>query len=1228
MFRLHRHNNIPSRSGERIDFKFSNFQAIQVPKGWDKLFVSVISVETGKTVAKSSKAPVRNGNCQWTETLSESILISKDDSTKALEERLFKFVVAMGSARSGILGEATVNMAGYSCSKASVPVLLPLKKCNYGTVLQVKINCLTPRTKLRDEESKYSSSRPEEHNTDHHEMEIKSNRSDDSFSRNVESPSTSSNDLGSTSHPGELQSGETSFSASGSHHSFDSVEGSIGRENISPRNILDGGNFNLDGRQDSISSLNGTSHGNYPAEDPSESNHSLFNSGVRGPGNSAPDNCPESADSSSRVIAPSSSLMNSGSSKKNLLETAEDTIEELRAESKMWERNAEKLMVDLDILRKEFSDQSKKQADLDMELSAAYAERDSLKTEVEQLKLVLEESRLNQTSSMEDSTFRSEGAVRMQKELENEIMFQQESNASLVLQLKKSQDSNIELVNVLQELEETIEKQKVEIENLSALQSKISEMENSIQEKLEENRNLSLQLQESENNLQVNMKLIEQAFENKNNLTEKDCRWNETFCEIETEYRCKLSSKEKEIASLEAKLSESLVNRQSDESISTYESKMDLIREVETLKDKLQELERDCSELTNENLELLFKLKDFENNCMGRCKSYANSSCERPDELFATSDSEGSELKSETQDLQKELKKTVIKNDQLASLESHTVFPDLVEQIQMAFYHLKKPWYNIIPSHVNNEFESDLVNLVNFKNTDTTASKGWADSILNSIIGLNNLLEGRIVQCEEVIKCCELELKERNDDIAEAHKKLEDHNLRENNLSLFIQELESSNIYMEASFSGLEKDLKEKKLAVEKLDRKCSELEGQKRGLELHSLNLEKENVRFSERVSGLEAQLQQSQEKSSDHSKRVENLEANLYEMLEDFALKERMMTSEIDALIQENRNQKEELVLLERLLNQKYVEKTAEVESLVNDLELKLTVSEYERQQLIEETANMKVQLQKVTHLQDEILALKNELNVSTFEKEKLEVSLQSVSRDCKELKSEKIAFLQKTVSEFEECQQKKVVLEEKLQQMESDRSAREALYVQDAELKNELSRIMRENEQFQWKIQLLEDEKSQWLKKTQSLEEQIKLMEEQKKDQRPSRSKKDDNKQDFRDENPRGSGVDHIAKIQLLENELAQALEENNKYKIQLQRLMSEGRNNHAATLKSAAEGDMVPKERYERTKSSLETELRDLRDRYFHISLKYAEVEAERENLVMKLKATRNGKKWFS
>lgn len=66
----------------------------QVPKGWDKLFVSIISKENGKTIAKSGKALVRNGSCQWADIFSQSVLVSRDNSSKEMEDCLLKLLVS------------------------------------------------------------------------------------------------------------------------------------------------------------------------------------------------------------------------------------------------------------------------------------------------------------------------------------------------------------------------------------------------------------------------------------------------------------------------------------------------------------------------------------------------------------------------------------------------------------------------------------------------------------------------------------------------------------------------------------------------------------------------------------------------------------------------------------------------------------------------------------------------------------------------------------------------------------------------------------------------------------------------------------------------------------------------------------------------------------------------------------------------------------------------------
>ena len=52
-------------------------------------------METGKAFARTNKALVRSGSCQWSEAVSESVHFLQEDASKELEEKLFKFVVSM-----------------------------------------------------------------------------------------------------------------------------------------------------------------------------------------------------------------------------------------------------------------------------------------------------------------------------------------------------------------------------------------------------------------------------------------------------------------------------------------------------------------------------------------------------------------------------------------------------------------------------------------------------------------------------------------------------------------------------------------------------------------------------------------------------------------------------------------------------------------------------------------------------------------------------------------------------------------------------------------------------------------------------------------------------------------------------------------------------------------------------------------------------------------------------
>ncbi|KAK6938192.1 NT-type C2 domain [Dillenia turbinata] len=127
------------------------FHATHIPQsGWDKLFISFIPAHSGKATAKTTKANVRNGTCKWADPIYETTRLLQDAKTKLYDEKPYKLVVAMGSSRSSVLGEANINLADYADASKPSAVALPLIGCNSGTVLHVTVQLLTSKTGFRE----------------------------------------------------------------------------------------------------------------------------------------------------------------------------------------------------------------------------------------------------------------------------------------------------------------------------------------------------------------------------------------------------------------------------------------------------------------------------------------------------------------------------------------------------------------------------------------------------------------------------------------------------------------------------------------------------------------------------------------------------------------------------------------------------------------------------------------------------------------------------------------------------------------------------------------------------------------------------------------------------------------------------------------------------------------------------------------------------------------------
>ncbi|PWA70211.1 EEIG1/EHBP1 N-terminal domain-containing protein [Artemisia annua] len=140
----------PEKAKVKVVFRLQ-FHATHIPqKGWEKLFISFIPTETGKATAKTSKANVRNGMCKWADPVYETTRLLLDYTSKQYDDKLYRLVVGMGTSRSSILGEATINLADYADASQPAAISLPLTGSDHGTILHVSVQLLTAKTGFRE----------------------------------------------------------------------------------------------------------------------------------------------------------------------------------------------------------------------------------------------------------------------------------------------------------------------------------------------------------------------------------------------------------------------------------------------------------------------------------------------------------------------------------------------------------------------------------------------------------------------------------------------------------------------------------------------------------------------------------------------------------------------------------------------------------------------------------------------------------------------------------------------------------------------------------------------------------------------------------------------------------------------------------------------------------------------------------------------------------------------
>ncbi|KAG9149245.1 hypothetical protein Leryth_003232 [Lithospermum erythrorhizon] len=421
------------------------FHATQVAQiGIDALMVSVIPADVGKPTAKLEKAVVRDGSCYWENPVLVTVKFDREAKSGKILERIYKFVVATGSSKSGVVGEASIDFSNYAEATKVSSVSLPLKNSKFEILLHVSIQKLQESVDQRQfEESENLKDKVQDkslrvrlNNGDMDDANLITNTMEDGpFNKKV--PQTGDLNLKRRTSSGS----DVTMSSSDCSSSLDT-----------PAELQ----------------LKDRIH-----QDPSSLFSSLNNDSglMRLPSDGALATiCDEPPNTKWGWLGGSDvdvSTDDSSSTPREAIQRtiSEDTsdivVENLRAELTALARQAEVSDLELQTLRKQIVKESKKGQDLSKEVISLKKERDSLRENCEKLKGFknhLDEAKSKHMSQLDGGDLRA-----IIEELRQELHFEKDLNANLRMQLQKTQESNSELLLAVGDLDEMLEQKDQEL---------------------------------------------------------------------------------------------------------------------------------------------------------------------------------------------------------------------------------------------------------------------------------------------------------------------------------------------------------------------------------------------------------------------------------------------------------------------------------------------------------------------------------------------------------------------------------------------------------------------------------------------------------------------------------------------------------------------------------------------------------------------------------------------
>ncbi|KAH7538008.1 hypothetical protein FEM48_Zijuj03G0153800 [Ziziphus jujuba var. spinosa] len=405
------------------------FYATEVPKlKKPAVMISLVPEDVGKPTVKLQKVPVQDGTCTWENPVYESMKLTREPKTGKINEKLYHFIVSTGSSKSGYLGEAAIDFSDFAAVTEPLTVSLPLKFANSGAILHVTIQRVQGADDQRDLEENGAPGLLSDRSSENQESiwnidEENLNRTEDG------------NLAGYTFKNDEYGAYDKTTTARQDASSF------------------------LSHFRPSTTSHKGT------VDAPVTNNYMLHRSNT--------DLSADSVSDGSLVDSPSS--IENSRPRQRLQDASDDSTD--KNEITMLRRQVELSELELQSLRKQIAKETKQGQSLTRQIISLEDERDAFKSQCEQLK------------SLQTRIDEAEAPKRLQPEIEDkrsqlesmrqEINHEKKLNGNLQLQLQKTQDSNSELILVVKDLEDMLEKRNKEISDLSSkLKSAKLEVEN------------------------------------------------------------------------------------------------------------------------------------------------------------------------------------------------------------------------------------------------------------------------------------------------------------------------------------------------------------------------------------------------------------------------------------------------------------------------------------------------------------------------------------------------------------------------------------------------------------------------------------------------------------------------------------------------------------------------------------------------------------------------------